>query len=70
MGYDSVKIIVEAIAKAGSADKAAIRDALKTTSYQGVSTPLIEFDENGDLKIAQFEVKVVKNGVAVKYEIE
>lgn len=64
--YDGVKIMAEAMRKAGT-DKAAIKEALKTTSYQGVSSELIEFDENGDLKKVNFEVKVVKNSKEVPF---
>ncbi|MCS7184145.1 MAG: ABC transporter substrate-binding protein [Patescibacteria group bacterium] len=68
MAYDSVKIIAEAIQKAGKIERQAIKEALKTISYKGISSPLIEFDENGDLKSAVFEVKVIKNKKAEKYQ--
>jgi branched-chain amino acid transport system substrate-binding protein len=68
MAYDAVKIIAEAIKKTGKVDKKAIRDALTQTSYQGISNPLIEFDQNGDLKSAQFEVKVIKDEKSEKYQ--
>lgn len=67
MAYDAIKIIAQAIERAGSLDRKTIRDEIAKTSYQGVSSPLIEFDENGDLKSGQFEVKVIKNNIAVPY---
>ncbi|MFH1192526.1 MAG: ABC transporter substrate-binding protein [bacterium] len=68
--YDAIKIFAEAIKKAGT-DKKAIRDALANMSYkEGMSSPLIEFDEQGDLKQAEFEVKVIKNGKGVSWQAE
>jgi branched-chain amino acid transport system substrate-binding protein len=66
-GYDAAKVMFLAIEKAG-VDRQAIKEALKTTSYQGISNPLIEFDENGDLKNPAFEVKIIKNKQSVPYE--
>lgn len=68
MAYDSIKIIAEAIKKAGKVDRKAIRDELAKTFYQGISSPLIEFDENGDLKSAVFEIKIIKNKKSEKYD--
>lgn len=68
MAYDAVKIIAAAVEKAGRLDKKAVRDALAATSYEGISSPLIEFDENGDLKAAQFEVKIIRDGKAEPYQ--
>jgi branched-chain amino acid transport system substrate-binding protein len=67
LGYDAAKVMFLAIEKAGL-DKQKIKEALKTTSYQGVSNPLIEFDENGDLKNPVFEVKIIKNKESVLYQ--
>ncbi len=68
--YDAIKIFAEAIKKAGT-DKKAIRDTLANMSYtRGISSPLIEFDEQGDLKQAVFEVKVIKNGKGVSWQAE
>lgn len=64
MGYDAVKILAKIIKSTGT-DQKAIRDALSKLRYtEGIGMPVIDFDENGDLKTAQFEVKVVKNGKA------
>ncbi len=62
--YDTMYVLAKAIEKAGSLDKAKIRDALKGTSYDGV-TGQISFDETGDSIRKVFEVQV-KNGKFVK----
>ncbi len=49
LGFDAYNVALAAIAKADSADPAAIMEALKTLSYEG-ATGVIEFDENGDAK--------------------
>lgn len=67
MAYDAVKIIASAIKKAGKVERSAIRDALAQTSYQVISSPLIEFDSNGDIKFAKFEVRVIKNKKSQPY---
>ena len=64
--YDAVKIYAKIIAKVGT-DKEDIMKELKKISYsEGLSSPLIEFDENGDLKDATIEVKVIRNGKSEK----
>ena len=48
LAYDAVMVLADAITRAGTADRKAIRDALATTSnFQG-ATGSITFDENGD----------------------
>ncbi|MBO7175377.1 MAG: ABC transporter substrate-binding protein, partial [Spirochaetaceae bacterium] len=47
MGYDAYYVALEAIKKAGSADKAAIKAALGGVTYKGVSGD-IAFDAQGD----------------------
>ncbi len=47
MGYDAYYVALEAIKAAGSADPAAIKAALPTVTYTGVSGA-IAFDEQGD----------------------
>ena len=64
--YDAVKILASVFIKAGT-QHSAVRDALAVLSYKnGISLPVIEFDENGDLKSAEFEVKVIKGEKAIK----
>lgn len=67
LGYDAAKIMFNAIEKAGT-DRKAIRDALAQTHYEGISNPVIEFDETGDLKSAVYEVKVIKDKKSENYE--
>ena len=68
LGYDAMKVAALAIQKAGSTEKEAVINALYQLSYNGVSNPTIEFDENGDLKSAIFEVMIIRNKEAVPYE--
>lgn len=44
--YVSLKIVADAITRAGSTDRAAVRDALKTTEMDSIFGP-IKFDERG-----------------------
>lgn len=66
MGYDATKILLNAIKAAGT-DREKIRDELTQTKYYGISNPVIEFDENRELKDASAEVKIIRNGKAVSY---
>lgn len=66
LGYDSVKVMAAAMQKVGT-DKAKIAQELYGITYHGVSSPTIEFDSQGDLKQAVFEVKRVTNKEAVNY---
>ena len=51
----------QAIEAAGSTEPAAIRDALSTLGYEGV-TGAISFDENGDANKDMAFIKVIENG--------
>ena len=44
--YESIKVLVDAIKRAGSTDPAAIRDALAKTRLPSILGTTIEFDEN------------------------
>ena len=60
--YDSVKIMVAAMVKAGSSDPAKYLPALAaTTDYKGVTGP-ISFDEKGDVKNGALTLKTVRAG--------
>jgi branched-chain amino acid transport system substrate-binding protein len=60
--YDSVKIMVAAMVKAGSSDPAKYLPALAATKdFQGVTGP-ISFDEKGDIKGGALTLKTVKGG--------
>lgn len=47
LGYDGYNLLIDSIEKAGSADPEAIKEALKTADFVGV-TGEVKFDENGD----------------------
>lgn len=60
--YDGVKILAQVMKKAGT-DSTEIKNELYKVNYKGgVSSPEISFDQNGDLKTANYQVKTVKNG--------
>jgi branched-chain amino acid transport system substrate-binding protein len=60
--YDSVKLMVAAMVKAGSSDPAKYLPALAATKdFQGVTGP-ISFDEKGDIKGGALTLKTVKGG--------
>jgi branched-chain amino acid transport system substrate-binding protein len=62
-GYSAVKLIAEAIRKAGSADREKLRDALETTT---LLTPEGEYryspQDHAGLRVEDVSVNVVKNG--------
>ncbi|MFA5936364.1 MAG: ABC transporter substrate-binding protein [Candidatus Paceibacterota bacterium] len=63
--YDGLKILANAINKAGSTDKVAVKDAMYETNYtNGVGSKEVKFDNNGDPISATYTVKIVKNGKA------
>jgi branched-chain amino acid transport system substrate-binding protein len=66
MGYDAYYVALEAIKTAGSADKAAVKAALPSVTYTGVSGE-IAFDEIGDAIRDTAYIKTVdtENGVWV-----
>lgn len=59
LGYDATKILIEAIAKAGSTDRKAIRDALALTNGKYV-TGNISFDANRNTVKSAVMVELVK----------
>ncbi|KKU13099.1 MAG: Receptor family ligand-binding protein [Parcubacteria group bacterium GW2011_GWC2_45_7] len=65
--YDAVKIFAKVIEKVGT-DQKAIRDELARTVYRySIAVPVVEFDANGDLKVAEVAVKVIQGGKTVEY---
>jgi branched-chain amino acid transport system substrate-binding protein len=66
LAYDAANVMFNAMKVAGT-DKQAVMEALKRTSYRGVSADLIEFDSVGDLKQAIYSYYVIKNGESVNY---
>lgn len=61
LGYDAYLSALKAIETAGSTDTAAIKDALKEISIDGV-TGTISFDENGDAKKDMAFIKTIQDG--------
>jgi branched-chain amino acid transport system substrate-binding protein len=59
--YDAVYVIVDAIRRAGSLDRAAVAAAVATTSYDGL-TGHIAFDSKGDLKNGAISVYKMQDG--------
>lgn len=59
--YDSVKVMVEAMKTANSADPAKYLPALKAVQYKGV-TGNIAFDEKGDIKNGALTLMTYKGG--------
>ena len=59
--YDAVYVIVDAIRRAGTLDRAAITAAVAATSYDGL-TGHIAFDPKGDLKNGAISVYKVQDG--------
>ena len=60
--YDAANIIVAALKKAGTKDKAAIAKAIRETQYDGAMGHT-SFDENGQTKLpVELELRTVKNG--------
>ena len=60
--FDAANIIVAAIKKAGTKDKAAIAKAIRETQYDGAMGHT-SFDENGQTKLpVELELRTVKNG--------
>jgi branched-chain amino acid transport system substrate-binding protein len=50
LAYEATNIIIEAIKKAGKAERAAVRDAVRATrNYRGVLDVPISFDDKGDV---------------------
>jgi len=59
--YDSVKLMVAAMVKAGSSDPAKYLPELAKTDYKGVTGPIV-FDEKGDIKNGALTLKTVRGG--------
>jgi len=61
-GYDSAKVVLDAINKVCKNDRAAIRDAVMATKDIKGVLGNFSFDENGDTTIKTLSGNVVKNG--------
>jgi branched-chain amino acid transport system substrate-binding protein len=61
LAYEAANIILTAVQKVGKADRAAVRDAVRTTkNYRGILGQDISFDEKGDVAGAAVYVYQVK----------
>lgn len=61
LGYDAIHIFAEVFKRVGT-DNKKVRDALEDLEYtRGVGTSTISFDEVGDLKQVDAEVRIIKN---------
>ncbi len=67
--YDAINIFAKVMREVGT-DQAAIRDALVTVSHKGIAVPMIEFDQQGDLKAVDFSVKIINDGEVNDYVAE
>jgi branched-chain amino acid transport system substrate-binding protein len=61
-GYESAKVIVNAINKVCKNDRAAIRDAVMSTKNHNGVLGTWSFDENGDTTLTTLSGNAVKNG--------
>jgi branched-chain amino acid transport system substrate-binding protein len=69
LAYQAAYIIADAIERAGSADPAAIRDALAETNYADHILPYsgpISFDDTGENNVASPVVMQVQDGAVVQ----
>ena len=61
LAYEAANIILEAVRKAGKADRAAVRDAVRATrDYKGILGLPISFDAKGDVATPTLYVYQVK----------
>ncbi len=65
--YDATKAMLLAITKAGDTTGAKIKDALTQISFPGVSSPVIEFGVDREIKTPAFNIKQIKNKTAVDF---
>lgn len=65
--YDGLKILANAINKAGSTSKTAVRNALSKTKFTGgVGSAEVMFDQNGDPVSAAYIIKKASGGKAAE----
>lgn len=63
LGYDAALVLIDAIKRAGSADRKAIRDALAQTKGIEVVTGVLSIDENRNPVKSAVILQVTENGV-------
>jgi branched-chain amino acid transport system substrate-binding protein len=59
--YQSMQVVLDSIERAGSKDRAAILEAMRTGEYEGI-TGTFKFDENGDPTLINMGAYLVENG--------
>jgi len=70
MGYDAVKLVATAMRRAGSVDKAAVRDELAATrGYKG-ATMLLSYDENRHPKKSTVIMRIQDGRVRFHQQVE
>jgi branched-chain amino acid transport system substrate-binding protein len=65
-GYEELHIVVAAIKAAGSADPAAIRDALAKTSYSSIMGGTVSFDDHNQAHNKAVVIAIEDRKVVVK----
>ncbi len=61
-GYVAAKVALDALAKAGKADRGAVRDAVAATAQEDGALGSWTFDKNGDTSLTTMSVNTVKDG--------
>jgi branched-chain amino acid transport system substrate-binding protein len=69
LAFDTVNLLADAIARAGSPDRKRIRDALAATDHFEGATGVIAFDENGDPKNKEVIIIQFKNNRRQFYSV-
>ena len=64
--HTAVRVMVDAVARAGSEDPQKIRDALAATQNFATATGVISFNALGEIR-KSIQVQIVKNGVYRHY---
>lgn len=64
--YDALHIYADIIAKVGTNPEKIQEELVKLNYTEGISSPVINFDENGDLKQGVFEVMEIQNNTSKK----
>ena len=65
-GYDCLKIVAFAIEQGGTSSSGIKKALYKIANFEGVTGTAISFDEYGELKKAEYDIYIVRNG---KFEL-
>ena len=66
--YDALHFLANIIKEKGT-DGNAIKDGLFSLRYEGLAFPVGEFDERGELKEVDFDLKTIENSKIVEYKM-